>query len=207
MPILKRIYKTFTFAVTSLLFTFGLLLASTALDLPYGFKALTVLSGSMEPKVKTGGVVFIRRANFYKVGDVITFGKQGSSELPTTHRIIEIIKGKETFYKTKGDANSLADGLEVANSEVRGKVFFSIPYLGYITQMVKQPKWFFVFVILPASTLIYGEILNIVSEIGRLRRPKKGKKSGERIIEKERYIVSTTFSPYVLDLRYYKAYE
>lgn len=197
-----RFYKITSWVVTLSLGVFGLLLASTAADFGGGFKAFTVLSGSMEPSIKTGSMVFIRRAQEYKVGDIITFDVDPNSKIPTTHRIVEKVKDG---FLTKGDNNGSRDGLIVVLPSIRGKVYFNIPYFGLALAKLKEPKWFFILIILPASTLIYIEILNIVSEFKRLfkkRRVEHKKQSYYGIMSPHLLDLRTLYqSPYVLDLR------
>src|SRR5690625_2935534 len=66
-----------------------------------GYQSKVVLSGSMEPRIKTGSVIFIKLGGDltrFKQGDIITFQKDS---ILVTHRIIEVlVEGKE--YITKG---------------------------------------------------------------------------------------------------------
>ncbi|MEK9181396.1 MAG: signal peptidase I, partial [Patescibacteria group bacterium] len=79
-----------------------------------------VQSGSMEPDIKTGSVVIIKPLSTdstsslqagsgqasYKVGDVVTFGKDTKKDIPTTHRIIKSrVENGVMIFTTKGDAN------------------------------------------------------------------------------------------------------
>lgn len=99
----------------------------------------TVISGSMEPAIKTGSVVVIKPKKEYSAGEVITF-ISGSGSL-TTHRIIaREEKEGVVFFRTKGDANDVSDGREISESEVVGRVVFSIPYLGYVTNFSQTPN-------------------------------------------------------------------
>ena len=58
----------------------------------FGYQLKTVLSGSMEPGIKTGSIIAVKIAEDktnYKVGDVITF--QEAEDFLVTHRITEVI--------------------------------------------------------------------------------------------------------------------
>ena len=96
----------------------------------FGIKPYIVLSGSMEPKIRTGSVAYINsnvKAEEIKVGDVIAFNT-GTKQI--THRVISINDDKS--FKTKGDANSVADKNKVNFSNYFGKTIFSLPYLGFL---------------------------------------------------------------------------
>lgn len=103
---------------------------------------MTVLSGSMEPFIKTGSVAVIKPSKVYKIGDVITY--QIKDKNPITCRIVEIevVDGKP-FYITKGDANNAPDQKRLREEEIWGKVLFDVPYLGYLFEEIKRPIGFF----------------------------------------------------------------
>ncbi len=101
----------------------------------FGVRPYVVLSGSMEPVIKTGSLVFVNHnAKFsdLKVGDVITF-KTG--DVVVTHRVHEVKDGK---IVTKGDANENADGGYVTASTLVGKDVYAVPRLGYAVQFLQS---------------------------------------------------------------------
>lgn len=147
----------------------GLLLLSRFSVPGLNFQVLVVQSGSMEPAIKTGSVVFVTPNNLYVEGDIITF-RRGLSrlEVPITHRIaaVEVIEG-ELVYTVKGDANEYADTEKVLAGEVLGKVKFHIPYLGILIDSAKTPLGFVGLIILPALLIIGDEVRKIWHEIKR----------------------------------------
>lgn len=163
-------YYTFLAAVTLL----GLLLVATLIPIPGNISVKIVQSGSMEPAIQTGSIVVIMPKETYAVGDVITFGEESETSIPTTHRIVaDIISGGQIRFETKGDANEEKDSGSVAVSEVIGKVLFSIPYIGYLLDIAKKP-WGFVFLIgIPAGIVVIDEIATIVKETKHIRRRNK----------------------------------
>ena len=151
----------------------ALLLLATLVPVPGNFQAKIVQSGSMEPAIKTGSIVIIRSEATYEVGDVITFGKDTKTQVPTTHRIIEINgTGPLRTFTTKGDANDTADPTVTRLADIHGKVFLSIPYLGYILAFARKPLGFALLVGLPALAIILDEIGKIVKEVKEIKRKK-----------------------------------
>jgi signal peptidase I len=151
----------------------ALLLLTTLVPVPGNFKAKVVKSGSMEPSIPTGGLVFIHPSALYEVGDVITFGKDTKTQIPTTHRIIEISgEGPSTVFTTKGDANEDPDPTVTRFSDVEGKVIFRVPYLGYVLDFARKPLGFILLVGLPAIIIILDEIGKIIKEMKAIRRRK-----------------------------------
>ena len=148
----------------------ALLLVVSISPISGNIKTLAVLSGSMEPTIHTGSLIIIKPVSDYIVGDIITFGKNTKIDIPTTHRIAEVkmING-ETIYATKGDANNSEDGKDISKKDIIGKVYFSIPYLGYIVNFVKNPMGLLIVIIIPAVVIIYDEILKIKKEVSLMK--------------------------------------
>ncbi len=100
-----------------------------------GIKPYIVLSGSMEPKIKTGSVAYINThvdVQTISEGDIIGF-MQGDKEV--THRVVSI--NENNTFVTKGDSNANADFAPVTFEQYRGKTIFSIPYLGNLINSFK----------------------------------------------------------------------
>ena len=138
--------------------------AVSALNLPGGWKLFTVQSGSMQPAIRVGSLVLVKPAGEYAVDEVITF-KTGPA--PTTHRINRIEAG---VIITKGDANDTPDSEPVRPENIIGKVVLSLPYAGYPVTFAKSKEGFLLLIVIPATLIIYSEILNIKNEIKKLRR-------------------------------------
>jgi len=127
-----------------------------------GFSVMTVLSGSMSPYLSAGDMIIIKETDpeLLREGDVITY-KQ-NSDLIVTHRIIELSENDDgLMFKTKGDANNVEDVGLVSENQLIGKVFFKIPYGGYVARFVRTPYGFVIFILIPLACLILGEIRKI----------------------------------------------
>jgi len=162
MKILKIVY--YTFGVFVVVVT--LLLIGSALPIPGNYKIFSVRSGSMVPAIKQGSVIIVKPVSKYKVGDVITYGAWGKTKDPITHRIYDIkITEGEPVYIVKGDANDDPDPRGVAQEGIIGKVFFSVPYIGYVLVAVQKPIGFAVIIIVPALAIMYDEVRKILKEV------------------------------------------
>jgi signal peptidase I len=101
-----------------------------------GGSAVTVLSASMTPALPPGSVLVDKPvdAESLRVDDVITYATtdEGSgAPILVTHRIVAIESGSAgpTFI-TQGDANDAADARPVEADQIRGKVWYHVPYIG-----------------------------------------------------------------------------
>lgn len=98
----------------------------------FGAKGYSVASNSMSPKLNRGDVVFVRETPFeeLKKGDIVTVEFKVGDGTTYTHRIVSIDYDKKEIF-TAGDKTGLVDQ-ESANAEqIKGKVWFSLPLLGY----------------------------------------------------------------------------
>jgi len=95
-----------------------------------------VLSGSMEGdregSLSIGDLIVFRESDSYNTGDVIVYQ---SANAAVVHRITEINGDSIT---TKGDANN-AEDKAISKSEIKGKVIFSLPCIGYLILGLKSP--------------------------------------------------------------------
>ncbi|HSN95475.1 MAG TPA: signal peptidase I [Anaerolineaceae bacterium] len=123
-----------------------------------GFTQMVIISGSMEPAIRTGDLVVIREARSYKIGDVITY-RSGSSLI--THRIVSL---KGDGFITQGDANNTPDQ-PIASSQVEGKLALRIPWLGRVSLFLKTPSGLLLTGLLGALLLL----LNIFTDIKKDR--------------------------------------
>lgn len=163
---MKQLFKTIYYVFLGAIAVIAVLLVVSVLPITGNYKVLTVLSGSMEPAIKTGSVVVVKPSQDYKIGDIITFGEMSKTKTPTSHRIhdIKVVDG-QPVYITKGDANNAPDQREITGKEIIGKVLFSVPYVGFAVDVAKKPFGFMLIIIVPAVVIIYDEIRKIIKEI------------------------------------------
>ena len=115
-----------------------LILAIVAICLPLtvprlmGYEVYAIVSGSMEPAIPTGSLVYAKAAEPAELasGDVIVFYGGFGSETVITHRVVENDTEKRELT-TKGDANAGNDVEPIPYAHVLGKVERSVPMLGY----------------------------------------------------------------------------
>ena len=113
-----------------------ILCLTIAIGLLLGIEPRIILSGSMEPALKTGSVCFLKKSSRYsdvKEGDIIAY-HLGEDTL-VIHRAAAIYP---EGIETKGDANEVSDGIAVTEKNFAGKVLFSIPALGYGIVSLRQ---------------------------------------------------------------------
>ena len=102
-----------------------------------GYQMYTVISGSMEPAIPTGSLVYIKGMEPRDVadGDVIAFYGGHDSNAIITHRVVKnrVVMGE---FITKGDANEKEDMNPIPYSNFLGRVELSMPVVGELAQML-----------------------------------------------------------------------
>lgn len=105
-----------------------------------GAQTYTVLTGSMRPNYPPGTLIVVtpRAADQITKGDVVTYQIRSGEPAVITHRVIDVTRTDrgELRFITQGDANNVADELPVKPGQVRGVLWYSIPYLGYVNNWV-----------------------------------------------------------------------
>lgn len=177
----KKIFEFVAIGFFAVLFLFGGLVVFSLLPISGNIKLLTVLSGSMEPSVHTGSLIFIKPTNNYKVGDIVT-RKTSDAKVTVTHRISEkkVIDGK-TIFNTKGDANNSDDNEKVTPEMIVGRVFLNIPYLGYAVGFAKTKHGLIIIILIPALIIIFDELVKIKNEVINIIKKKKEGENGEKL--------------------------
>ena len=136
------------------------------------FNAYVVLSGSMLPNIQIKDIVVTKKIPEEKlaVNDIITFISPDPrfGGISITHRIIEKMYD-ETMgvytYRTKGDANNIADSVPVTNANILGKVILKIPKVGYIQEILSSKGGLILLVLLPCLSIISYDIFKIFKKL------------------------------------------
>ena len=123
----------------------------------FGVKALNVMSGSMEPGIPTGSMIFTTKidAKDIKLGDVITTQRTQGEGL-ITHRVLDIspVDGSPNAFEMRmqGDANATEDPQPYVITEA-DKYFFHLPFVGLVSSLLKTSTGLYVGVAVVALLL------------------------------------------------------
>ena len=179
---IKKIWNAITTLLVIVVVLGALLLVGVRL---IGFNVFTVLSGSMEPTYHTGAILYVKDVDYRQLatGDVITY--MLNEDTVATHRIVEVIPDENDStvirYRTKGDANNVADGGLVHYRNVIGSPVFSIPYLGYVANYIQNPPGTYIAISAGAILLLLVFLPDLFAD----DKPKKKKKDEEEVREEE----------------------
>ncbi len=107
-----------------------------------GSQTFTVLTNSMAPKYAPGTFLVVKPTPFtdLRVGDIITYQIESGKPAVISHRIVSVssTQSGERVFTTKGDNNSLEDEAPVHEVQVRGKLLYAVPYVGFVANAAGQ---------------------------------------------------------------------
>lgn len=166
-------------ALVSLVAVLGIIVPSVT-----GSTTYTILTQSMEPGLPPGTLVVVRPAPAadLRVGDVITFQAQPNQPDVITHRIHQVLipaTGERSFV-TLGDNNAVVDQSPVKPEQIRGQVWYALPWLGWIATFRANSGVATAITIAGIALLAYGAWTMIALLGGRRRqRPHSAKAVSE----------------------------
>lgn len=119
-----------------LLTMLALLLLSVVLPKVVDGRALVVATSSMSPTYPPGTLIVVRNVDppALKVGDTITYQIWSEKAVLNTHRIVGFTFDEygNRLFATQGDAVAFPDVRPVQADQIVGRVWYSIPVLGYV---------------------------------------------------------------------------
>jgi signal peptidase len=104
-----------------------------------------VASGSMIPVLEVYDVLVVQGHEPFEdieVGDIIVFNRPSDHNRVIVHRVVSIMEDDPKTIRTQGDANPGSipgTDFPITEEEYIGKVAYTIPQVGYITQLIKPP--------------------------------------------------------------------
>jgi len=157
-----------------LMLMIGVLAVMVVIPRLTGSTAYTVLTGSMEPTLPPGTLIVVKPTpnEDLTTGDVITFQPVSGDPAVVTHRIEGIYytgEGERRIH-TRGDNNPVADSWSLVPEQIRGRVIYSVPYLGRVNSVINGQSRSILTTGVAAGLAVYA-VWMVVSGI----RDKRGK--------------------------------
>lgn len=147
-----------------------------------GVAPLIVMTGSMEPVINEGDLIFVKQidGSEVQVGDVIAFFDPTSSkDSILTHRVKEITQeGGTIYFTTWGDANGGAVDTKPVSAEKLVGIYkgVRIPGMGHVAMFMQSTAGLIICVFLPLVLLIGWDIFR------RRRHESKNKQDTEALL-------------------------
>lgn len=130
-------------------------------------KPWIVQSGSMEPTIMTGDVIFAVPQKTYYPNQIVTF--RGEDGRVVTHRLMKKSgSDSDPRFITKGDANRTEDSDQIGVEQIIGKVVFTLPKMGFVIAYTRTPAGLILMVVVPVTIVLTDEIRKMAREKKRL---------------------------------------
>ncbi len=185
---IPRIARAVGKAITAglLILVCGLLVMTVGVPIATGADTYTVLTRSMEPGLPPGTLLVVRPAaqDSLHVGDVVTYQLHPGKPDVVTHRIVRVEASSDGTkrYITRGDANAVADASPVRAEQVRGRVWYAIPAVGWLA-VVKNGTSLQPWLIGVGALLVLYSLVSIARWLRSRRR-----RDAAPVVHRETYI-------------------
>lgn len=128
---------------------FVIAIIAIAIGLYSSFGTMTpfyvVSSGSMIPDLQVHDLIVINANRAFaevQTGDVIVYERPSDHDRVIVHRVVSIIDDQPKTLRTQGDANPASipgTDFPITEAEYLGTVFFVIPQVGCVSQVLQPP--------------------------------------------------------------------
>ena len=151
----------------------GVLVIWFGLTLAFGTQNpfYVVASGSMIPELEVYDVLIVQGHEPFEdleIGDIIVFNRPSDHNRVIVHRVVSIIDDDPKTLRTQGDANPASipgTDFPITEEEYIGKVVYTLPQVGYVTQLLKPPINYVIIVV------VIG--IMVVKQITQRKKEKK----------------------------------
>lgn len=103
----------------------------------------SVLTGSMAPALPPGTLAVTRPVDIddVRVGDVVTYQLRSGEPTVVTHRVVGTrVSSGERLLVTRGDTNDVVDAEPVQQVQLRGRVWYAVPWLGRFSALLSPDQ-------------------------------------------------------------------
>lgn len=142
-----------------------------------GYRTYTVSTNSMAPKYPAGTLLTVKPVPFSELrsGDIVTFQPYPERPEVETQRIVGfgITQSGEKTLITRGDNNGVTSPAPVHAPQVRGKLFYAVPFVGYLADVLGNADRELWMTVAAAGLTGFGALF--IFRAVRRRRPAAGR--------------------------------
>ncbi|AJT40446.1 signal peptidase I [Psychromicrobium lacuslunae] len=160
-----------------LLLVLAAVLATIVVPRIGGAQSYTVLTGSMEPGLPPGTLAVVKPIDPAElaIGDIVTYQIKSGEPAVVTHRVIAVTASTDGQLRfiTQGDANNAPDEQSVRPVQIRGKLWYSLPLVGYLNTAISGEAHIWLLWIAVAGLLGYAAFMLVSAYLERRRGVRK----------------------------------
>ncbi|UEA58120.1 signal peptidase I [Gordonia otitidis] len=142
----------------------------------------TIQTSSMRPQMPPGTLVVSRQVDpaDLRTGDVITYQLRSGQTDVVTHRIVGVGQNGrgERLFTTRGDNNPSDDPAPVRAVQVRGKVWYHVPYVGYLNEIITGREHMVAVYVVVGLLLVYAAYMLLSAALDRRRARLTARREG-----------------------------
>jgi signal peptidase len=118
-----------------------------------------------------------------RLGDVLTYQIKPGNPAVVSHRVIEVhsISNGTKEFVTQGDNNPSADAAPVTEAQVRGTIWYSVPFVGWASIVVGQYSGWIV-PVAGIGLLGYAGAMILSAATGRVRKTRRAAATPEPVV-------------------------
>lgn len=150
-----------------------ILMAAVVVPRVAGATPYAIMTGSMQPQYPPGTLVIVKSKDMaqLRTGDIITYQVESGQPTVVTHRVIGqgLTAAGNQYVTTKGDANNVADAEPVRPVQIRGELWYALPYLGYANDLITPKDRHVVLIGAVGVLLMYAAVMFASAARDRLR--------------------------------------
>jgi signal peptidase len=155
------------------------LLLAVVLPRAAGATPYAVQTGSMRPSYPPGSLLVVRPSapEDIAIGNVVTYQLRSGEPAVVSHRVSAVNVNtvtREYAFTTKGDANDEADLALVRPPQVRGTLWYAVPYLGHLQRALSGSEHALFVHVAAGALAAYAAVLLGTAAVGRWARRPRG---------------------------------
>lgn len=139
-----------------------------------GSVPLTVLTASMEPRLPPGTLLVVRPVApaDIRIGEVVTYQIASGRPEVVSHRVVAITTASDGArrFTFRGDANAASDAAPVRPEQIRGRLWYSVPLVGWANELVHGTARAWVVPLVAGALFAYSGVMLSLGIAPRVRR-------------------------------------
>ncbi len=128
----------------------------------FGYNVASVGDTAMEPQIAKGSAVFYTpttESSFFYVDDILMLHEQ-DGYYPVKRLVSAEYVDGAFAYSLKGDADT--EALTLSTTDIFGEVSFSVPYAGYVVDLVSDFDGIVMLIAIPFAVLLLVELILLI---------------------------------------------
>jgi signal peptidase len=138
---------------------------------------LTILTSSMEPLLPPGTLVVDQpvKPSQVQIGNIVTYQIASGKAGVITHRVVGISRDSDgkRYFQFKGDNNAVPDADHVVDGQIKGRLLYSVPWIGVVSLWMNGPARAIVVPIAAGALFLFAAWMFVGGVVEKARKRKR----------------------------------